>query len=243
MKHYLSCLILSAVVLSCSAKVADTPVVPQPSPSKDSWETTTWDFNNINGWYYYTHDKDQDKEYYSIKDGILSITTRGNTMDRNKLHSNSSNYGEGVYTWRVYVPEIEPHAQVSVGAFIYADDTHELDFEIGYGKQEARESCGVGEGELVACLTNQALPFNSTYVKILPGWHECSISMDVVDNLYHATWEIDGVVVKTLPLKFGPSTRFMIACSVENLKFMGDHMPTRDHTAQFDWVKLKAPKK
>ncbi len=96
---------------------------------------------------------------------------------------------------------------------------------------------------MVACLTNQDFPFNSTYVKITPGWHVCTIGLEVVDGKYHANWLIDGVEVKTLALNFGPSVGFLIACSVENLLFMGDHAPTQDHTALFDWVKLTRPVK
>lgn len=214
----------------------ELPVEPTPGVKE-----TRWDFDNIDGWYYYTHNPNQERQYYSLDKGILSITTKGNTMDRNKLQTHARNFGEGSYTWRLFVPEIEPHAQVSVGAFIYQDDKHELDFEIGYGKAQARASCGAADDELVACLTNQASPFHSTYVPIKPGWHTCTIRLDVVNARYSVTWEIDGAVVKTLPVNFGPSTRFFVACSVENLTFMGDNQPTRDHTAQFDWVSVKEP--
>lgn len=205
-------------------------------------KVTRWDFDNIDGWYYFTHNPEQGKQYYSLKDGILSITTKGNTMDRNKLQTNSRSFGQGDYTWRLYVPEIEPRAQVSVGAFIYADDTHELDFEIGYGKSSARQSCGAGDGDLVACLTNQGNPHNSTYVKITPGWHTCTIRLVIENNRYKAIWIIDGEEVKSLQLNFGTSTHFLVACSVENLTFIGDNMPTKDHTAQFDWVSVTEPK-
>lgn len=216
---------------------------PAVDPEKDEpkMKETRWDFDNIDGWYYFTHNPEQGKQYYSLDDGILSITTKGNTMDRNKLQTNSRNFGQGDYTWRLFVPEIEPRAQVSVGAFIYADDTHELDFEIGYGKASARQSCGAGDGDLVACLTNQGNPHNSTYVKITPGWHVCTIRLDIENNRYKAIWIIDEEEVKTLPLNFGTSTRFRVCCSVENLTFIGDNMPTKDHTALFDWVTVKEP--
>ena len=222
--------------------VDDDPVTPVTPPTPGP-KVTRWDFDSIDGWYYYTHNPEQGAPCFSVSGGMLSITTKGNTMDRNKLQSNSR-FGEGVYTWRLYVPEIEKQAQVSVGAFIYQNDEHELDFEIGYGKAYARESCGAAEDELVACLTNQQNPHNSTYVPIKPGWHECAIKMDVdSNNYYKATWVIDGETVKTLPLNFGPDkySNFLVACSVENLTFLGDHMPTRDHTAKFDWVTVETP--
>ena len=221
----------------------ETEPEPEPEPEQPSdYEETRWDFDNLDGWYYYTHNPEQGSPCYTLSNGILSIFTRANTLDRNKLQTSTRNYGEGIYTWRMYIPEVEPGAQLSVAGFIYKDDKHELDYEIGYGKASARESCGAGEGDLVACLTNQANPHNSTYVKIKPGWHTCAIRMDLVNNLYKATWIIDGEQVKTLQLSFGTSTRFQIICSVENLTFMGDRPPTRDHTAQFDWVSYQAPK-
>lgn len=221
-------------------KEPETPPVVDPTEPEE--KVVRWDFDTVDGWYYYTHNPGP-VEYYSIKDGLLSITTKGNTMDRNKLQSNDR-FGKGVYTWRLYVPEIEKQAQVSVGAFIYQNDEHELDFEIGYGKAYARESCSAAEDELVACLTNQQNPHNSTYVPIKPGWHVVAIRMDVdATNYYKASWVIDGETVKTLPLNFGPDkySRFLVACSVENLTFLGDHQPTRDHTALFDWVTVEIP--
>ena len=128
--------------------------------------------------------------------------------------------------------------------YTHQDDAHELDFEIGYGKAYARQSCNAAEDELVACLTNQQNPYNSTYVPIKPGWHVVTIRMDVdSNNYYKASWVIDGETVKTLPLNFGPDkySNFLVACSVENLTFLGDHMPTQDHTAQFDWVTVEIP--
>lgn len=226
-------------------KEPEEPIVEPPvdDPSGET-RVTRWDFDSIDGWYYYTHNPGP-VEYFSISGGMLSITTKGNTMDRNKLQSNDR-FGQGVYTWRLHVPEIEPGAQVSVGAFIYQDDEHELDFEIGYGKAYAREGCGAADDELVACLTNQKNPHNSTYVPIKPGWHVCAIKMDVNESgLYKAIWIIDDVPVKELQLSFGPAqySRFLVACSVENLTFLGDHMPTRDHTALFDWVTVEEPVK
>lgn len=230
-------------------KEPEEPVVEPPvddNPPSGETTVTRWDFNSIDGWYYYTHNPEQGAPYYSISGGILSITTKGGTMDRNKLQTTRKDFGEGVYTWRLYVPDVEPHAQLSIGAFIYQNDEHELDFEIGYGKAYARESCGAGEGDLVACLTSQKHPFNSTYVPIKSGWHICTIRMDVNESgMYKASWIIDDVKVKELQLNFGPSgfSKFLVACSVENLTFLGDHMPTRDHTGQFDWVTVEEPVK
>ena len=56
-----------------------------------------------------------------------------------------------------------------------------------------------------------------------------------------ARWSIDGHKVKELATKIPETTRFGIHCSVENLKFLGDHQPTRDHEAVFDRVSFTLP--
>jgi hypothetical protein len=49
-------------------------------------------------------------------------------------------------------------------------------------------------------------------------------------------WSIDGHKVKELATKIPVTTRFGIHCSVENLKFLGDHQPEQDHAADFSRV-------
>lgn len=206
----------------------------------EKWEETRWDFDkDITGWHYYTHTPNAVQEYYSVSNGIVKIWTLANTMDRNKIHTNSRIYGPGIYTWRTYVSNIAQGEKASIGAFIYADDTHELDFEIGYGKKNARASCNAKSDEMVACMTNQGLPYNSTYTPISVGWHTLTIKLDVNNGKYLASWYIDGIFKKSLQLQFGPETTFLISCSLENLEFMGDHQPKHDNYALFDYVSYK----
>lgn len=208
------------------------------------WEQTRWDFENgIDGWYYYTHTESPTEQCYSVEDGVVKIWTNANTLDRNKLHTNAKNFGEGLYTFRVYVSQIAKGEKCSIGAFIYSDDTHELDFEIGYGKDAARTGCGAAEDQMVACLTNQGLPYNSTYTPISVGWHDLTLAMEVKNNKYVASWYIDNEPVKTLSLGFGPEVKFLISISVENLEFMGDHTPTHTNYALFDYVIYKCKSK
>lgn len=204
------------------------------------WEETRWDFdNNIDGWHYYTHTPNPQTQYYELTEGSVKIWTLANTMDRNKLHTNSKSYGAGIYTWRVYVSKIASGEKASIGAFIYSSDKHELDFEIGYGKNSARASCNAGSEEMVACMTSQANPHKSTYTPISVGWHTLTLRMDIVNGKYKASWYIDGEHKKSLSLKFGQERKFLISCSVENLEFMGDHQPTHDNYALFDYVSYK----
>ncbi|MGN1225676.1 MAG: hypothetical protein ACI4TL_00395, partial [Candidatus Cryptobacteroides sp.] len=198
---------------------------------EEEWTENRWEFdNNINGWYYYTHNPSSG-ECFSLEDGCVKIWTNANSMDRNKLHTIREDFGEGIYTFRTYVSKIAEGEKCSIGAFIYADDSHELDFEIGYGKAAAREACGAAADEMVACMTSQDLPFNSTYTPISVGWHTLTLKLDVVDGKYRMTWLIDDVQVKQLNLRYGPEIKFLISISVENLEFMGDFQPVHQNYA------------
>lgn len=204
------------------------------------WTVTRWDFEkDIDGWYYYTHSSGPSRQYYEIIDGCVKIWTLAGTLDRNKLHTYRKDFGEGEYEFRVYVNKVAPGEKVSTGCFIYADDTHELDFEIGYGSSGARRGCGATADQMVACMTNQGNPFNSTYTPISVGWHTCTLKMEVVNSRYVASWWIDGTKVKTLNLNFGPDVKFLISVSVENLEFMGEKTPEHDNYALFDYVAYK----
>lgn len=220
---------------------------PNPNDPKDDpviigWNEKTWDFDsNIDGWYYYTHNPEQGAQCYSIEDGCVKIWTNANTLDRNKLHTNSKYYSEGEYIFKLLVTDIAPGEKCSIGAFIYQDDKHELDFEIGYGTVADRNKCGAKEDEMVCHMTNQANPFKSVPVPITKGWHVCMLKLEDQDGKFFATWHIDDVQVHSLKLNFGKETRFLISVSVENLHFLGDHTPTHTNYALFDYVTYRSP--
>lgn len=198
-----------------------------------------WEFDNLDGWYY-MHQDTASMEQWNITDGKLALTTRANTYDRSKVHTNCSDYAAGEFTWRTYIPDITVGEQVSVGSWIYHDDHHELDFEVGSGTSAARQEAGAAPDELLACMTNQDHPFKSGYTPIKPGWHDFSIRLDVrPDGNYTATWSIDGEQKQTLNLEFGPEYGFSSCCSVENLKFIGDVIPASDYTGLFDRATFK----
>lgn len=204
-----------------------------------------WDFYNIRGWEHTQQDDAPVPQYYLEGDSLV-IYTRANTRDRQKMRTVKNNFTSGTYEWKILIPEIAPRQQVSVAGFLYSDDLHEIDFEIGYGTQKARASCGAIEGELVACMTNQGNPFFSGYVPIKPGWHIFALRLDVVSSVaegpeeqrerYAVTWLIDGKEAQKLDLEFGPEYSFDILCSVENLLFIGDVIPEHDTYAKFDYV-------
>ncbi len=201
-----------------------------------------WDFDNADGWVYF-HQDTATVDQWAISDGMLALTTRANTYDRTKMHTADNTFADGVYQWRTYVPAITIGEQVSVGSWIYHDDHHELDFEVGPGKAEIRKEAGAAPDELLACMTNQDLPFKSGYTPIKPGWHDFEIRLDVTaDGKYLAIWSIDGVEKQRLNLEFGPETGFTIQCSVENLEFIGDNISASDYTALYDRVSFKGHK-
>lgn len=214
-------------------KLKETPKTTKTYPTN----TERWDFDKEEGWKY-EHQDTATVHQASIEDGFLTLKTRANTYDRTKIHTQSRKYGVGDYVWRIFIPKMAPKGQASVSGFIYNDDEHELDFEIGYGKASARKECGAKSEELLAYLTNQQHPFIQGIVKIIPGWHDLILRLNTnKEGNYTATWIIDGKTVKTAPLNFGEKeAKFNIYCSLENLKFLGDEIPTNDNYVKFNYV-------
>ena len=229
-KITLTAAILLVVAAGCSS---DKPAVT-PDPETPELTEITWDFDNVDGWVYF-HQDTATVDQWRLNEGCLELTTRANTYDRTKMHTERTDFADGTYRWRTYVPAIEPGEQVSVGSWIYHDDHHELDFEVGSGTETVRTELNAAPGELVACMTNQDFPFKSGYCVIQPGWHDFEIKLTAGANgNYTATWSIDGTVRQTLPLEFGPEIGFHVYCSVENLRFIGDYISAHDYTALFD---------
>lgn len=227
----LACAVAAMATAACSSDDSDTPDIFEPEHLE-----IAWDFDTIEDWVYF-HQDTATVVQWRIDDGKLALTTRAETFDRTKMHTAASDFAEGIYTWRTYIPEIDPGDQVSVGSWIYCDDQHEIDFEVGYGTAAARAQAGAKDGQLVACMTSQDFPYKSGYTAISPGWHDFEIRLEVrKSGCYNAIWKIDGAQKQILELKYGPEVGFMIHCSVENLKFIGDHIATRDYTAFFDRV-------
>ena len=170
--------------------------------------------------------------------GKASITARAGTWDRAKIATVNRDFGTGVYTWVVRIPAMGANDMASVGAFIYRDDQHELDFEIGSGTAALRKKHGALPDELLCYCTNQQFPFESSIFKI-KGNARYTLSLELRPRdggKLLARWAIDGRQIKELATTIPADTRFGIHCSVENLKFLGDHQPKRAHTAEFERV-------
>lgn len=217
------------ILFSCSK---DKTVIPITT-------TKIWNFTDLIGW----EDGSQNTNSninYTIESGNLKIVTNANTWERPKVKTTAT-FGAGTYTWRVYVPEMGVGDQCSIGAFLYSDDTHELDFEIGYGNQATRNQLVATTDELIVYMTSQANPFVSTPKKIKRAqWYNFSIEMlKTPTGNYQANWKINSVLEQTNVLTYGTETTFHIFCSVENLLFIGDHIPANQNYALFDFVEFK----
>lgn len=220
----------SATSVSTNSKTS-SPKITSPSTLK------TWNFDNLNEWVDATQ---VGTPNYFLENGNLNISTHANTYDRTKIKSVAA-YTTGTYTWRVYVPAMGEGDQASIGAFLYNNDTHELDFEIGYGKQSERESLNALSDELIVYMTSQANPVQ-TYRKTIKReqWYTLSIQLTLVNRNYYAKWIINDEVLGSTPLNYGTKFKFNIFCSMENLSFIGDHIPYSDNYALFDFVEYKS---
>lgn len=245
------CLALGLLLFSCSTEDivdespvttvisnsnSDTSVTAKGAPTKPT-TATIWEFNDINEW----EDATQvGVPNYYFEEGKLHIFTNANTWDRTKVKSVST-YSTGTYSWRVYVPEMGVGDCASIGAFLYNDDTHELDFEIGYGNADIRQELDAASDDLIVYMTSQGNPFYSFQSKIKRNqWYTLSINLSLNNKKkYVATWKIDNQILATKTLTYGSQTKFKIFCSVENLTFIGDHIPTIQNYALFDWVEFK----
>ena len=129
--------------------------------------------------------------------------------------------------------------QASVGSWIYCDDHHELDFEVGYGNTDGRKKLNASPDDMIAYMTSQDFPYSSVPVKLKTGWHIFEIDLSIKEGKYYATWYIDKEKTHGIQLGFGNEISFYIFCSVENLKFIGDQIPQQENYGLFDFVKYK----
>ena len=177
---------------------------------------------------------------YATQDGVLRIDTRKASRDRVKVTHSRRDFGEGRYSWRVYASPMGAGDQASIGAFLYRDDKHEVDFEIGYGKAALRGKLRCGPGDLLCYCTSQGFPFSSSQLKIRAGrWYTLAIDLAVgKGGDYLVNWYIDGRVVKILQTGIKSDVEFGIHCSLENLAFLGDHLPKQKNYGLFDWMEF-----
>ena len=197
-----------------------------------------WNFNNLEGWMYSHQDNNPEKQC-EIEKGKLKITTLKGSRDRKKMHTKDRIYTTGRYTWRTYISEMGQGDQTCIGSWIYCDDKHEIDFEVGPGNEQVRKQLNAQPDDMVVYMTTQGNPYHTTTATLKPGWHIFELDITSVDGKYKVTWLIDGKVKSTIQQTFGTEIAFYIFCSVENLTFLGSHPATQDNYGMFDYVKYK----
>lgn len=232
MRNYYLTLVLACISCICVAQQQEKETsVGNPTDKK-------WNFNSLNGWEYGHQDDNPDNQCV-LENGYLRIFTRANSVDRKKVRTVDRIYTTGRYTWRTHIPQMGTGDQCSVGSWIYHDDRHELDFEVGYGVDSIRRVLNAAPDEMIAYMTSQAYPFSSVPVTLKTGWHLFEIDLTLKNGNYYITWLIDKKKKHELQLGFGREIPFYIFCSVENLKFIGDHPAQQENSGLFDFVRYK----
>lgn len=180
---------------------------------------------------------------YSIVKGNLKITTRPMTKDRVKVNSKECNFGIGSYEWRIYVPKFRLYDQTSIGAFLYhsKNKEYEFDFEIGSGQRKHRWALEAKSNMAVVHCTSQFKPFSTNrFLVTTEEWHLFKIELSKGErNKYFVKWYIDNKLVKTLQSNVSVMTKFWVYNSLENLSFMGEHLPRKENYVLFDSFTFK----
>lgn len=230
------------LVAACSSSEKDSLYTPDPGTpivpgNYDQSKAVTWDFDNLEGWVHANQGENAEIPQTSIEDGKLRIFTRARTQERKKVRT-TQQYGAGRYTWSVFISDLGQGDRCSIGAWLYNDDEHEIDFEIGSGTAADRAELSATNDEVIAYMTTQANPNNHVKTKVTKNaWHTFELDLSLVNGNYLVKWIIDGAPAALVQQTFGEEFPFFIFCSVENLKFVGDHWPRQDNYALYDYVK------
>ncbi|MFC2110568.1 hypothetical protein ACFLSU_08380, partial [Bacteroidota bacterium] len=179
---------------------------------------------------------------YQLENNSLKITTRPNSTDRVKVKTKRKNFGLGTYTWKIYVPQFNTNDQCSIGAFIYhsGKKPYEIDFEIGSGKKVDRKKIKAKSNEVLVHCTSQNYPHTSEIFKVTSEkWHSFKLELTENNNRYLVKWYIDNTLVKTLQTKIKSKHKFTVHNSLENLSFMGNHLPSKTNYVLFKSFSFK----
>ena len=198
--------------------------------------TTRYSFDSFDEWKFLNQDT-ATIEQYRLSDGYLFLKTRAQTYDRSKVKLMTTKFGAGRSSCRVFIPTMYPYDQTSIASFLYNDDTHELDFEIGYGQAELREKHNAKQNEVLCYMTSQSYGSEITTLE-MNKWYVIDIDVTLKDDNYLIKWLIDGEVKMDLHESYGSDFEFSAYLSLENLKFLGDHISNNDYEVKFDWLEI-----
>ena len=232
------CLVFSGLCFLAGALTS--PIYAQGEGATPTYKK--WTFKNLEEWTLQSQDENPEQQI-SLEAGNMRIFTRKGSVDRKKAAAKLSGFGAGSYKWRMYISRLGEGDQASIGAFIYKDDQHEIDFEVGYGKAAERTKYKAKKNEVLAYMTTQGNPFSSVAYPIKPGWHTFEIKLTLNDEgKYLVTWFIDGKQRHEVQQTFGDEVKFSVICSVENLGFIGDKPASQDNYGLFQWVEYTPTK-
>lgn len=229
-------------VYSSKAKAAisdqDTPLEKRGTAQSGFPNTTRYDFYHFEHWEY-RHQDTASIVQYRLSNGNLFLSTRPQTYDRTKVDLISTKLTTGKSSCRVYIPTMYAFDQTSIASFLYCDDEHEIDFEIGYGSAEKRMEYESKDDEVLCYMTSQANPYQSEIVNLkMNRWYVLDMDISLIDGKYFVQWIIDGDVKASLMQDFGAEVEFKAVLSVENLKFLGDHISNHHYEVEFDWLDI-----
>lgn len=173
---------------------------------------------------------------YFLNKGKLVINTRPETSDRVKIKTRKSNFGVGSYIWKIYVPTFNLYDQCGIGAFLYNDNLHEFDFEIGSGNQEVRNRLNAKPTDVVLYCTSQGYPYSSDqYLIESEQWYELQLKVIKGKNdNYLIEWFVNSKLIKSLQTDYSSEVTFGIYSSLENLKFIGDQLTSSENQVFFE---------
>uniref|UniRef100_A0AB33JH18 Toxin-antitoxin system protein n=1 Tax=Prevotella sp. GTC17260 TaxID=3236796 RepID=A0AB33JH18_9BACT len=239
------------ILAACSSQDADSrfsnnPISEITTPANDSLvesKKQTWQFDTFGKDWQIANQGNDAVNHASViandecKDGkALKIYTEANSQQRKKIRT-VKQYGAGLYTWRTYISDLGETERTSIGSWLWHDDKHELDFEVGSGTGKERKALNLADDEVIAYMISQANPWLHQKVRIKKNsWHIFQIDLKLVNDKYLATWLIDGTPYAIQQLAFGEENPFYIFCSVENLKFVGDTWPYQTNYGLWDYV-------
>lgn len=179
---------------------------------------------------------------YFLESHSIRLKTNKGTEERVKIVFNKTNLTFGEYDWHVYVPKMKLYENCSIGAFLYSDNEHELDFEIGSGSKEDRTSVDANDNELLLFCSSQKNPYKSKIEKIeREQWYKLTLRIQRgKNNKYFVKWLLNDVLLQELQLTYGKRHKFEAYCSLENIHFIGDKPTTQDNYVLFDYFKFTA---
>ena len=93
-------------------------------------------------------------------------------------------FTSGIYSWRIYIPELKGGEPSGIGTWISCDDRHEVSFKVSRGNELERHRAHCLPGEVLVHLSNLNGPSTQTSFPVSTGWHEFAIRLDEVDGHY-----------------------------------------------------------